>query len=160
MPQPELTADDVALIQLYAAGMRDNDVAEFLNRKTTYVRTRMTRVRKKTGSPNITSLVHWALTHHVLEPVPLWAPLGLTEKDVVRVELFAQGYTRGQVARRVGLGDKGIETWLYKMLRKVGAHSRAHLIAMHYSEACFVRADLVATQLRGSVWEEWYGNRM
>lgn len=148
------------MIQLYALGLDHTEAADYLGRTNNSVRARNARVRAMTGSPDTPSLVHWALVNHVIKPIPLWRPLRLLQHEVEMVELLSVGYTRGQAARRLAVTPKAIDSRLFRAMRKTRAYSRAHLVAMYYSESCYLYNDLLALEIRGSVWEEWYGNRM
>lgn len=53
-------------------------------------------------------------------------PLSPRERDVL--ELVAQGYTNQQIADRLGLSIKTVETYRSRLVEKLGLHSRADLV--------------------------------
>lgn len=121
------------------------------------LRNRSYRMRQRTEAINEPHLIHRCLEQGVIEPVPLWAPLDLQPIEIDMVELIRQGYERVGAAKKLNITAKGFDNRLYRTVRRVGAFSRTHLVAMYYSEECYDRQDLQAIEERGSVWDEWYG---
>jgi two-component system response regulator NreC len=56
-------------------------------------------------------------------------PLSKRQTEVLRY--FVQGYTSGEIARRLGVSIKTVETYRSRIYEKIGVHSRAGL--MHYA---------------------------
>ena len=55
------------------------------------------------------------------------APL-LSRREQQVLELLARGHTRREIAARLGIGVKSIETYRSRLAHKLGAHTRADLV--------------------------------
>jgi DNA-binding CsgD family transcriptional regulator len=54
---------------------------------------------------------------------------GLTKRQTDIIELIAAGYTDKQLADRLGISCSTLRTYLDRMFRRFGVHSRAALVA-------------------------------
>jgi DNA-binding CsgD family transcriptional regulator len=58
----------------------------------------------------------------------------LTRMELVGLTLAANGYQSGEIATRLNVGEKEIETLLFCAERKLGASNRLHAIAIAVSQ--------------------------
>jgi DNA-binding NarL/FixJ family response regulator len=63
-----------------------------------------------------------------LAPEPASTARRLSRREGQVLELLARGHTRREIAERLGIGVKSIETYRFRLAQKVGAHSRAELV--------------------------------
>lgn len=70
----------------------------------------------------------------------------LTDGQLAALLLAANGYTAGQIARRLGTSEQGIHLRLNQAARALGAHSRAHLVALALKRGLITADDITPTE--------------
>jgi DNA-binding NarL/FixJ family response regulator len=66
------------------------------------------------------------------EPQPHRKPITPREREVLR--LLAEGHGQKEIARQLSISAKTVGTHIQRMLAKLGAHSRAELVARAYRD--------------------------
>lgn len=55
----------------------------------------------------------------------------LAHREEAVLELLAEGHDNKEIARRLGLGESTVKTYLRRIYAKLGVHSRQAAVAKH-----------------------------
>jgi DNA-binding CsgD family transcriptional regulator len=58
----------------------------------------------------------------------------LTNRELEVLELVAQGYSTREIARKLWVTDETVKTHVRRVLRRLGARTRAHAVAIAFGE--------------------------
>jgi DNA-binding NarL/FixJ family response regulator len=79
---------------------------------------------------------------------PAAASRRLSRREQQVLELLARGHTRREIADRLGIGVKSIETYRFRLAQKVGARTRAELVRFALESGMLAGAALTAVAAR------------
>ncbi len=130
-----LTDRERQILALVALGLSNAEVAKHLGRSPLTVKSHKSRIAEALGSCGESShsvAIGWARGYLSTVRRPTAAPAPLTRREHQMLIYLAQGLSGPQIARRLGRSYDTVKTFVYRLLRKLGARNRAHAVLIGF----------------------------
>jgi DNA-binding NarL/FixJ family response regulator len=122
-----LTDKELAVFKLVAEGHENSYIATALGITTRTVETHRDHVNKKFSVNSVAPLVHLAVAAEMIEPAERTIIETLTNRELEVVVLIAEGYLNKEIADRLGIGVRTVETHRERAMRKFDCHNTAQM---------------------------------
>ena len=66
----------------------------------------------------------------------------LTSRELDVLELVAEGYSTAEIARALWITEDTVRTHIKRLLARLGAHTRAHAVAIAYRNRLWRESDV------------------
>ena len=133
---PYLSPTDLAIVTAAARGGTLDATAHSLGIGLTEAKQRMQAVRQQAGIPRPTmpAVVAWACRAGLLDDLQLGPrrEVTLTPERSAALALVAEGLLNEEIAVRLWLSRDGLKTRLRLAYSQIGAHTRAHAVALDW----------------------------